>query len=294
MFKFCVASQINEVEVLRSMFCGDKEFTIIDEEKYIRLKYDVDHKRALGQDIPLLSINVKVPWADSTKNVFINIKMPAFYPSAEALRAQVFGTSSILNKNQEDALDDAISEFTEGHIGREAALELVQFVAVWLEQNVVTRAPAPAVQSGVKKGGGGKRAVVRTAKPTANVVAATSTKEFRRILVWFCTIAPDRAKTIFEWSKQLRLTGFVRLGSPAFLYLEGPKEDVDEYFSGLRSFRWKKMDLIWEEKAKAPQLSDFQKFPGFQEVNVSLPGLQPIFKQAGMESVYRESLKIRG
>jgi len=293
MFKFCVASQINEVEVLRSMFCGDKEFTIIDEEKYITLKFDVDHKRALHHDTPLLSINVRVPWADSTKNVFINIKMPAFYPSAEALRAQVFGTSSLLNKTQEDALDDAISKFAESHIGRETALELVQFVASWLEENV-TRAPVPVTQTGAKKAGG-KRAVVRTtAKPAAHVVAQTSNKEFRRILVWFCTIAPDRAKTIFEWAKQLRLTGFCRLGSPAFLYLEGPKEDVDEYFSGLRSFRWKKMDLIWEEKAKAPKLADFQRFPGFQEVNVSLPGLQPIFKQAGMEGVYRESLKIRG
>lgn len=55
-------------------------------------------------------------------------------------------------------------------------------------------------------------------------------------MIWFTTIAPDRAKTIAEWAKQLGLTGISRLGSPALVVVEGNKEDVDEYVSSLRVF----------------------------------------------------------
>jgi len=310
MYKFCVARQVNEVEALKSMFCGEREFTIIDEEKFEHLKYDVEHKRALQpEQVSQLSVNIKIAHSAEVKNVFVNVKMPSFYPTAEALQAQVFGTTSILNKRQEDALDDAISKFLEARIGQESVLELVQFVREWLERNALaspssTNAISNAVSNAGTKSGvvtsevqksakSGKR-VVRTTAVSTPAVPAGGKKDFRRILVHFCTIAPDRRKTIFEWCKQLRLTGFCRLGSPALVYLEGPAADVDEYLSSLRSFRWKKMELMWEERSKAQSVAEFQKFTAFQEYNVALTELQPYFRQAGIENVFRDSLKIRG
>jgi len=118
--------------------------------------------------------------------------------------------------------------------------------------------------------------------------------DFRRVLLWFTTIAPDRAKALAEWAKQLGLTGLSKLGTPALLVVEGAKVDVDEYISSLRTYRWKKMDIMWEECCRVPNVNSFRKFQHFDECMVSIPELQPIFRNAGLEEVFKEGLKMHG
>jgi len=118
--------------------------------------------------------------------------------------------------------------------------------------------------------------------------------DFRRVLLWFSTIAPDRAKIVADWAKQLGLTGLSRLGSPALLVVEGPREDVDEFISSLRTYRWKKMDILWEDRSKVCDIGTERKFSQFIETMTSVSELQPIFRNVGLEAMYKEGLKIRG
>lgn len=298
MFKYCLARQINEVEVLKSFFCGERELIIVNEDKYELLKGNFEAKRLSQADDTLpISINIKIPFSDASisksvrESVFINVKMPPFYPSAESAEVQLYGTNKILTQRQEDALKSDAYKFLQEKIGQECILDLVHYLRDWVEETA-KRAKIDAL----KLNNALSNSIVPKSKNSTTTVNKPPQKmqDFRRVLLWFSTIAPDRAKTISEWARRLDLTGISRLGSPALIVVEGLAEDVTEYISSIRTFRWKKWDIVWEDKCKTHNISECRKFPQFQECMITLTELQPIYRKAGLEEMFREGLKIRG
>lgn len=307
MFRSCLSRQINEVEILKSMFCGEGELKVWDEEQYAKLKEDVANWEDDTPQFELqLHLSLDPPYPqDATFS--INVTMPAFYPSSDIAEIQVSVPQKILSQEKEQHLSEAAGKFVASKMGQECVLELVQFIKEWIFDNAppappAPQAPPPSQPIPIKKppppsspagspasGTGSLGASKGLVKP---VLLEPKEQEFRRILLWFSTIAPDRAKILSEWAKQLGLTGISRLGSPAILLVEGPKPDVDEYVSSLRSYRWKKMDIVCESQYRCSK--DCRRFTQFKECMLSLPELQPIFRNAGLEEMYKEGLKIRG
>jgi len=229
-------------------------------------------------------------------SITMSITFPPFYPSTESVAVDFYGTSKIFTREQEQQLRLEISSFAQTKVGQECVLDVVQFTKEWLETTFaspITSSPSsptdlsPSSSIGdfadhLHHGEGG----VKHEKQTLH--------DFRTVLLWFATIAPDRAKALAEWAKQLGLTGLSKLGTPALLVVEGPKVDVDEYISSLRTYRWKKMDMLWEECCRVPNVNSFRKFQHFDECMVSILDLQPIFRNAGLEEVFKEGLKMHG
>lgn len=311
MLRFCLTRQINEVEILRSVFCGEGELCVWNEELYSKHKQNVERRGLDEDETPQVALQLNIPLDPPYPQdpVSFNITMPAFYPSSDGVELKTKVPRKILSEEQEGELNEAATRFVECKVGQEIVLDLVQFVKEWIYDNVppvvepeipvstpikiekaqslhaslVSSSPGPS-----QSPGGSSKGFTKPSLPEPK------DKEFRRILIWFSTIAPDRAKTVAEWAKQLGLTGISRLGSPALLLVEGQKADVDEYVSSLRSFRWKKMEIVWEDKSTCSNINDCRRFTQFQEHMVALPELQSIFKNAGLEEMYKEGLKIRG
>jgi hypothetical protein len=345
MFRNCLARQINEVDSLQSMFCGQDELTLWNQREYDSLKNILNETRSShGEESPEIAFQLQIPLTlpSHTENLVVQVSFPAFYPSSDS--AVVHLSFYPLTPKQEIALREAALKFVASKLGHECILDLVQFAKDWIYDHtaekapVPTPAPAPALDTtplptpssitlilptpptptphvsavpkmasapavpgkarAAKKAPAPKAAakpIEAKAKPVV-VVAEPKLKEqdFRRILIWFSTIAPDRSKTIAEWAKQLGLTGVSRLGSPALITVEGQKDDVDEYVSSLRSYRWKKMEIVWEEKSRTTNINSCRRFTNFQECMLPLPELQVIFKKANLEDMFKEGLKIRG
>lgn len=312
MFRFCLTRQINEVEILKSVFCGEGELCVWNDQQYAKLQQDAGRRGGPAEEeTPQVALQLNLPLDPPypQDSLAFNITMPAFYPSSDGIELKMKVPRKILSQEQEGELNDAATKFVESKVGQEIVLDLVQFVKEWIYDNVPpvvepeipVSAPiqieksqslhasllgsSPAIS---QSPGGSSKGLTKPTPPEPKE------KEFRRILIWFSTIAPDRAKTVAEWAKQLGLTGISRLGSPALLLVEGQKADVDEYVSSLRSFRWKKMEIVWEDKSICSNINDCRRFTTFQECMVTLPDLQPIFKNAGLEEMYKEGLKIRG
>jgi len=239
-------------------------------------------------------------------SVTFNVSMPPFYPSSDGIELKLKVPTKVLPQEQGRDLSDAAAKFVESKVGQECVLDLVQFVKEWIYDNVPPVVPELPVSAPIQIEkslhasllSSSSDRISQGSSPLSSSKGLTKPeqkdKEFRRILIWFSTIAPDRAKIVAEWAKQLGLTGVSRLGSPALLLVEGPKSDVDEYVYSLRSYRWKKMDIVWEDKCTCSNISDCRRFTNFQECMLPLPELQPIFKNAGLEEMYKEGLKIRG
>jgi len=362
MYRFCLSRQINEVEILKSVFCGEGELKVWSEEQYEKIKKDVDNWSGAQEEeeIPQLDLQLALPLDPpypAATSVSLGVTMLPFYPSSDGVELKIRVPVKVMSAEQEVDLNDAASKFVAAKLGQECILDLVQFVKEWIYDNAppalppappvakpasepmhiekphpaeskkpepATPSPSPALKD-VKRNesvvlsispASKESKITPSSSPAAKAVippnnanpngsskghakqapppVPVKAQEFRRILVWFSTIAPDRAKTVAEWAKQLGLTGISRLGSPAILLVEGQKEDVDEYVSSLRSFRWKKMDIVWEDRSRCNNINDCRKFTQFLECMMPLPELLPIFRNAGLEDMYKEGLKIRG
>jgi len=299
MYRFCLNRQINEVEILKSVFCGDGELRVWNEEQYEKLKHDL---KGGGEDdeIPQVELQLNLPLEPpypSDANVMIDVTMLPFYPSSDGADVKIRVPRKILPESKERVLNDEAAKFVASKLGQECVLDLVQFV----KDQIYDNSPPPSPSSAKREpSNGSSKGLMKPSSPPSPAPSPPPTiltpkeQEFRRILVWFSTIAPDRAKTVADWAKQLGLTGLSRLGSPALLLVEGIKADVDEYVSSLRSYRWKKMDIVWEDKTRCSNVNDCRRFQHFQEIMLPLQELQPIFKNAGLEEMYKEGLKIRG
>jgi len=265
---------LQEIEVLKSIFGGVGELSLSNEELYSKVKDDVDSGKLLtsrhAEDAPLFALNVKLPVRD--KEIYLYIKLPMFYPSLNTAEVHFERISKILTTDEAAKLKNQTEEYLQGRKGQECILDLVQWVRDWFDKNCES--------------------------PTLSSVkfeqAEIKMQDFRRILLWFSTIAPDRAKIIGEWAKQFGLTGLQSFGSPAVVVVEGAKEDVDNYIQSLRSLRWKKMGILWEDCVSVRDIATQRRFTQFDESMVGINGLQPVFIAAGLEEMFRQGLKIHG
>jgi len=278
MFKFCLNRQIQEIEILKSIFCGDQELVVKNEEQFTRFKTK-GISSSDGESDPFV-LQFKLPIrgyknsCSSKQAVCFNVTLPNFYPSTESVivRAEVFPPA--LPPTHMKSWKAGLDNFLAQKMGRECIFDLAQWVVGWLESSL-----KPFTRCFTSADAGKQKQVV-----------------FRRSLIWFSTIAPDRTKAISQWAKDLELTGCCQPCSPAVLLLEGQKENVDQCIVSLRqTFRWRKMEVISEEDARVDSITASRKFDKFREYNSkAVNELHQIFCDAGLESIYRDALKIRG
>ena len=82
-----------------------------------------------------------------------------------------------------------------------------------------------------------------------------------------------KRKNILEMGGLSSLTGFCLPGKPGIICIEGPKDDVEEMWSGIRHWNWKKIsckhreDVPLREDGETParNLDELRCFEGFEE-----------------------------
>ncbi|KAI0694453.1 hypothetical protein BC835DRAFT_1406453 [Cytidiella melzeri] len=51
-------------------------------------------------------------------------------------------------------------------------------------------------------------------------------------------ISPTKRKNMQQWSSQLRVSGFAKVGYPGCVYCEGEQEDVEEFVANVKAMQW--------------------------------------------------------
>jgi len=299
MYRHCLSRQVNEIELLKSFFCNEGELEIVKEHQYEQIKVILETPKGSldTAELPSFSVNIALSFFYRKEcSITMSITFPPFYPSTESLTVDFYGASKIFTREQEQQVRQEISNFALNKVGQECVLDVVQFAKDWLETTFMSPIASTPSSPVSDLSPCSSEAELSDDHHGENGIKQENQRlhEVRRVLLWFATIAPDRAKAVADWAKQLGLTGLSKLGTPALLVAEGAKVDVDEFISSLRSFRWKKMDLVWEECCRVPDVNSFRKFHHFDECMVSISDLQPIFRNAGLEEVFKEGLKMHG
>ncbi|KAJ8496709.1 hypothetical protein ONZ51_g921 [Trametes cubensis] len=61
--------------------------------------------------------------------------------------------------------------------------------------------------------------------------------------------SPQKRRSLSQWSHELSLTGFAKVGYPGVIYCEGAREDVEDFVSRVKSMQWLALRLRFIEPA---------------------------------------------
>ena len=246
-------SQLEEIEVIQSMFCGEGEKVVIadttpfTEARYYLAghtqQYDSILSFTLRQDIILDSPpgQVKI----TTK---VHCSFPRNYPLSANPRVRVIcdGASNSSHINFDTKLAEYISCIA---VGEQCMIDIIQ----WIQENIQKYIQINSQHS-------------KPAKQVSESAITDST--LSRIWIYSHHIySIIKRKNILNWAEELKLTGFSLPGKPGIIHAEGSISCVDEFYSRLKALNWKRLSCKLKEDFGAESPTIARKFSDFQEIS---------------------------
>lgn len=110
--------------------------------------------------------------------------------------------------------------------------------------------------------------------------------------------SPKKRKHIADWSRELRIGGFAKVGYPGVIVAEGLQPDVEDFVARLRSQQWKAMAVRGEHTVRCPTQAEAEGKRHFAAGKVGeladgqLGVLGEHCRAAGLEGLFLTALKI--
>ena len=92
------------------------------------------------------------------------------------------------------------------------------------------------------------RATEATAAPGASEVKQDSPR-YHALFVSHHLKSPQKRRSLSQWSHELSLVGFAKVGYPGVIYCEGKQEDVEDFVERVKSMQWLALRLRFIEPA---------------------------------------------
>ncbi|OSD00876.1 hypothetical protein PYCCODRAFT_1478893 [Trametes coccinea BRFM310] len=77
--------------------------------------------------------------------------------------------------------------------------------------------------------------------------------------------SPQKRRSLSQWSHELSLVGFAKVGYPGVIYCEGAREDVEDFVSRVKSMQWLALRLRFIEPLPAGHEDRASPRRGWQE-----------------------------
>ena len=71
-----------------------------------------------------------------------------------------------------------------------------------------------------------------------NVKTSVPSMRYHALLTSHHLISPTKRRNLYQWSSQLNITGFAKVGHPGVMYAEGSQEDVEEFVQNVKAMQW--------------------------------------------------------
>lgn len=127
---------------------------------------------------------------------------------------------------------------------------------------------------------------------------ALSRRIGRRCVFFHHICSTAKRHCIVRWAHELRINGFVKIGYPGVLIVEGPEEGILEYISGLQGLRWKLMVVRGEETEDCPAhpgstLDSLRRIPAHGVIEmISSSDIAAHCRECKLDELFRTSMKI--
>lgn len=217
---------------------------------------------------------------DSEENYYnlpleIGCRLPSTYPLIEAPNIMVrCSTHNLTRKFTED-----LSSFmSDSHSSESSILEIIE----WIKENV---------KNYLNKSGQNSQ------KCQATKVINTQLN-FSRMWIYSSHIySLNKRKSIVQWAKDFDLNGFSKPGKPGMICVEGEQNNVQNFWTQLRSVPWQKLQIKDTESYLINDISkfnDLRKFTDFEEMtfsnendsHIDIGLLFAFLKQKGFQNIF--------
>ena len=247
-------SQLDEIEVLQAMFCGDSEKIVITERTpFTEAKYFLSgHTQHYDSIISFHLLQEVTIIRSPTDEIKIGIKVYCSftrdYPISAIPKVRVIcdGATNSSHINFDNKLSEYINNITNGE---QCMVEIIQ----WIQDNIH------------------KYILINDqfSKPTKPMLESTeSPRTFSRIWIYSHHIySTVKRKNILNWAGELKLTGFSLPGKPGVICAEGNTDSVDEYYSRLKALNWKRLSCKLREDLGLINFDVERKFLKFEEIS---------------------------
>ena len=93
-----------------------------------------------------------------------------------------------------------------------------------------------------------------------------------------------------------KLTGYIKIGWPGIIIIEGAEEDCRSFYDEIRRWQWKYLVVRGEQQETVPNgklVDDLRRFQGFHEAEF-IAFVAQRCRDVGLESLFRTSMKVYG
>lgn len=100
-------------------------------------------------------------------------------------------------------------------------------------------------------------------------VASTKTVETRyhALLTSHHLISPTKRRNLQQWSSQLNITGFAKVGYPGVIYCEGLQDQIEEFVANIKAMQWLALRVRFIERVSGDNhTQDFRRWVELEKV----------------------------
>ena len=257
--------QVDEIELLQSMYAGDGEFTIEDPLVFDTMKsyiYNHDNSTTVHPCSLRCTIRLKIEWQEEDDedgeveewsfSISVHCRLPNTYPTPDT--PEVYIHSDSLSRTAHDRFNAAISAYISDECSTNdvCLLSVIEFI----------RDSAPTYYAPVVAPAGRDARVSKEDKRT-----------FCRMWLYMHHIySKTKRRNILSLANELELTGFCLPGKPGVVCVEGTSRQTEDFFGALRRWNWKSITCRKRETLPDANVSKCKKIAGFCELALDTHG----------------------
>ncbi|GAU98310.1 hypothetical protein RvY_09474 [Ramazzottius varieornatus] len=254
-----LTAQLNEIEILESMYSMPGEFFLHDQDAKAQLD---SFCRDRGAVVPSeISYDIRLQCENAGPNnapveVVATVTYPYNYPDAAGPNVYVRFLNQYHTRQHQSYLNKTLSAWIKGLSKGEAC---VLQIFSWIEQNTTSFVSSIRPQ--------------QLSEENAENQPAES--EFERLWIYSHHIySKHKREMVMALAKNLELSGFMLIGKPGIICVEGMRKDARAFYDQIKRFTWQKIALRHQEAASvsADNISKEQKFVKFKEMSANGTG----------------------
>ena len=107
---------------------------------------------------------------------------------------------------------------------------------------------------------------------TSTAPPPSQPQPYHALLTSHHLISPTKRRSMQQWSSQLAITGFARVGYPGIIYAEGPRDAVETFVQNVKGMQWLALRVRFLEPMSDSGTTRDQSARGERWVEVSKIG----------------------
>ena len=228
--------------------------------------------------------------------VILTLTMPVGYPASEALEiSAVVEETKINNSNKMDStslvvkaawnaipkLTNACREVANDSVGEEAIFLVLGRADDWIQEEWPSFRPCTADLKSAGEYG----------QNHGHLTISKTTVLGRRLIYSHHLISKIKRSDIISLARHHKLTGYMKIGWPGIIILEGSENDCNEFYDNMRKWNWKYLVVRGEQQEVVLDVDANRKFTNFIETE-DMSVVAQHCRDVGLEALFRTSMKV--